>query len=309
MRILRNTLIGASIVLLAWACGDDDGPQTIPIRDVAEVAAENDDEIREYLSSHFYNYEDFQEPVDPNFDFKIVFDTIAGDNANKTPMIDQVTERVVDIDDEGTIVPHTIYLLIVNEGGGTAPRRVDSTFVSYRGTLLNEEIFDVREQPIWFDMLGNPFTGGGVIRGFAESLTAVRSSEAIMDNGDGTVSYDNFGIAAAFIPSGIGYFANPPAGIPFYSPLVFRYNLFVMQESDHDGDGIPTYLEDLNEDDNFFNDDTDNDTFPNYADDDDDGDTLLTIDEIDIVDGLPVFTDCDEDGIPDYLDTTICPES
>jgi hypothetical protein len=49
-----------------------------------------------------------------------------------------------------------------------------------------------------------------------------------------------------FIPSGLGYYAAGSASIPSYSPLVFSFKLFELQRLDQDGDGIPSYLEDLN---------------------------------------------------------------
>ena len=68
-----------------------------------------------------------------------------------------------------------------------------------------------------------------------------------------------------------------------------------------DNDGIPRNQEDINNNGNFFDDDTDNDGIPNFIDVDDDNDNVLTISEInnDDGDGLP---DTDEDGTPNYLD-------
>jgi hypothetical protein len=60
---------------------------------------------------------------------------------------------------------------------------------------------------------------------------------------DGTISYNDFGAGIMFIPSGLGYYAAGSASIPSYSPLVFK--LFELQRLDQDGDGIPSYLEDL----------------------------------------------------------------
>jgi hypothetical protein len=46
-----------------------------------------------------------------------------------------------------------------------------------------------------------------------------------------------------FLPD---YYAAGSASIPSYSPLVFSFKLFELQRLDQDGDGIPSYLEDLN---------------------------------------------------------------
>lgn len=63
---------------------------------------------------------------------------------------------------------------------------------------------------------------------------------------------------------------------------------------DPDQDGIPTGNEDVNGDGDPMNDDTDGDQIPNYLDDDDDNDGRLTKDE--------GTTDSDGDGIPNHLD-------
>jgi hypothetical protein len=77
-----------------------------------------------------------------------------------------------------------------------------------------------------------------------------------------------------FIPS--GWVIMLPE-VPSYSPLVFSFKLFELQRLDQDGDGIPSYLEDLDgmviECNWSLNpDDTDGDGIPNFLDVDDDGD-------------------------------------
>ena len=110
-----------------------------------------------------------------------------------------------------------------------------------------------------------------------------------------------------------------------------------MEQNDHDGDGVPSYLEDLDGDGEFTftGDNTDADNLPDFADNDDDNDGILTANEIVITTyneatkeavknislaanevlikiientdgtftGITVtFTDTDGDGTPDYLD-------
>ena len=71
---------------------------------------------------------------------------------------------------------------------------------------------------------------------------------------------------------------------------------------DTDGDGVVDVLEDINADNDFNNDDTDNDLNADYIDDDDDDDLVLTANELMFdADGNPA--DTDGDGTPDYLDT------
>jgi len=71
---------------------------------------------------------------------------------------------------------------------------------------------------------------------------------------------------------------------------------------DTDGDGIFDEFEDLNEDNDYSNDDTDQDGIPNYNDTDDDGDGVLTADEDINNDGDFTNDDTDGDGVVNYLD-------
>ena len=95
--VIKRILVLLGLALVVVSCGEDDnGIVTVPPRLLAEVAPENDDEIREYLSTHFYNYEEFENPP-AGFDFRLVIDTIAGDNIDKTPLLDQVSTATVDV--------------------------------------------------------------------------------------------------------------------------------------------------------------------------------------------------------------------
>ncbi|MHA7058047.1 FKBP-type peptidyl-prolyl cis-trans isomerase [Aquimarina sp. M1] len=182
----------------------------------------------------------------------------------------------------------------------------------------DRRVFDSAVTPVWFDLVQ-------VIEGFREATVEFRGASGFTENEDGTVNYGTgFGNFTVFIPSGLGYFSQPQNGIPVYSPLIFSIQLYGSVEADHDNDGVPSYLEDLDGDRLVFDedDDTDSNGFPNYLDPDDDGDGTLTIDEDlepdtdlnvdrdgdgdptnDIGDGDPTNDDTDGDGIPNYLDT------
>jgi len=71
---------------------------------------------------------------------------------------------------------------------------------------------------------------------------------------------------------------------------------------DTDGDGVFDEFEDVNQDNDYTNDDTDQDGIPNYNDTDDDGDGVLTADEDINNDGDFTNDDTDGDGVPNYLD-------
>ena len=96
-----------------------------------------------------------------------------------------------------------------------------------------------------------------------------------------------------FLPSAFGYYNQSLSSIPAYSPLVFSFKLYAVKRADQDGDGVLSYLEDINGD-GYLNklDDTDGDGIPDYLDIDDDGDGVLTKNEIkDPITGLPYAYD------------------
>ena len=315
MRLTKLFILITFLSITVVSCKkDDDGSDVIEpvLRDKAEQAIADDEAIIAYLQTHFYNQEDFENPSE-GFDKVIKFDTISGENANKTPLIesDLLTSKVITRDE----VDYKIYILKVREGAGDKPTFADSTYQNYRGELLNGVKFDQANTPLWFDLQGYISTAisngqavlqkkGGVIPGFAAGVTEFREASGFTLNDDNTVKWnDDYGIGAIFFPSGLGYFASASGAIPAYSPLIFSFQLFGVNEADHDGDGIPSYMEDLDGDKNVFNDDTDGNNYPNNSDVDDDGDGTLTKNEITVnEDGTITFPDNNGNGIPNYLD-------
>lgn len=315
----RNKLsIFFLLVIVVYSCrNDDDGlldAEVVPPRTMAEVAIEDDAEIRAFLQTHFYNYEDFENPP-ADFDFEIEFDTIAGDNADKTPILDRPELKSVVIReasstfgrDDGEEVDHTLYYLEARLGVGESPTIADNVVLQYEGTLFDGTPFDGQNTPL------NQYLSGGLIRGYSNGVEKFNAGSGPFENGDGTVRFDDFGVGAIFIPSGLGYFSRPPqvSIIDPYTPVIFKIAVFSFEkDTDFDGDGIPSILEDLDGDGNLNNDNTDADTepisvfLPNHNDTDDDQDGILTIDEIELdADGNFVgFKDTDGDGIYDHLD-------
>jgi hypothetical protein len=317
----KKNCVGLLGLLLSVACGNDDGLniQVVPPEPLSDVLAEDDAAIRDFLSTHFYNYEEFETPP-ADFDFRIVIDTIAGDNASKIPLIDQVQTAQITVRSEefnledAPDVTHNLYYLEALEGGGDAPTVADSAFVAYRGTLLDGRDFDGSfSQPVWFDLarLQGPLQGA---RGFTEGMRFFKAATGITVNPDGTLSAQNQGVGLIIMPSGLGFYNRPPQGsvIAAYSPLIFTVEVFAVDQTDHDGDGIPSIQEDLNGDGYLYNDNTNESEersafggvlTVNFLDNDDDGDDTPTREEIIInPDGSITFPDTDGDGIPDYLD-------
>ena len=300
-------------VLLGCKKDEDDGLVSVPPRDIDEVAIENDAEIREFLQTHFYNYEDFI-TQDAGFDFTIRIDTIAGENADKTPLIEQVKTQVLTVDNEelgleetSGAVQHTLYYLTVRDGEGPMPTIADSVLVKYQGSLLNGTVFDGVSNYIWQHL-------PNYLRGYSNAVAQWHSGtqDALVQFSDGTSRYANAGIGLVIMPSGLAYFNDSKAAIPAYSPLMFTIEMgVIIEDTDADGDGIPSIMEDLNGNKYLYDDNTDKKKeesgfgrvlIPNFLDSDDDGDGTPTRDEITIVDGVISFPDSDGDGTPDYLD-------
>lgn len=280
---------------------DDPGVEVIPPRDRGEEAIRAQAEIEEFLETHFYNYEDFE--ADPQ-NFKLKFDTIAGDNASKIPLIGQVD--FINVDDVvDTDVVYKLYYLNVHEGGGERPNFSDYTINTYDGRLMNLDLFDSSVIPVRFNLVDTP-TASGIIRGLQQAIIQFKGASNVISNPDGTLTFEDYGIGAVFIPSGLAYYQYPPAtgGLNAYDQLIFSFELFDSEVADHDEDGIPSFSEDLNANGYLLDDDTDGDGVPNYVDNDDDNDGRLTKYEIEVdSNGNITYPDVDGDGIPDYLDS------
>ena len=280
------------LFVFATACEEQQRNFGEPPRDYEVQRALDYDSLRSFLQTRFYNYDDYASAAS-NERVTFTIDTIQGENASKIPLIDQVEEINYKIKDgDGTYFDHTAYVLKIREGVGTAPTVADSVYVTYKGMLLNLTGFDETTTPVWFEPLS-------VVKGFSALMPHIKKAAAPTINSDGTYAFDGFGSAAIFMPSALGYY-NDSRSLPAYSPLIFAVDLYTYNTTDHDGDTVPTHLEDLDGD-NYYDDDTDNDGLPNFRDDDDDNDGILTRDEYDAnSDGIA--DDTDNDGTPDYLD-------
>ena len=299
MLYLRNQYMNKFNIYLLFifhlllSCNKDDD-NTIEIRDYSEQVITDEGTIEEYLKSHYYNYEDFNSLNSFEVDIKVRIDTISDATANKTPLFDQVTVKTLNVSDsDGLETPHKLYYIIAREGIATNPSIVDSVYITYKGMLTDNYVFDERRYPAWLDLANS-------LQGFREGVSELKSGE-FKQNSNGTIQYSSYGVGLFFLPSGIGYFENTTANIPEYSPLIFSVSLMTSNPTDHDNDGILSINEDIDGDGDPFYDDTDGDNLWNMYDSDDDGDGTLTINELD-KNNDQIIDDTDNDGIPDYLD-------
>ena len=244
----------ALLTTVCFSCKKEE-VEVEPPRDVGEQALTDEQSLEDFLSTHFYNYEDFE---DLNVQPKLQIDTLSGENARKIPLIEQVRKEIIRVKvSDGSIVDHSIYTLIAREGNGTSPSSVDSTYLSYEGILLNKMRFDRSAAPIWFDLTG-------LVRGFREGITRLKSGDFSVDENNVPV-FSNYGQGAIFMPSGLAYFNSATGAVPAYSPLIFKIDLYLVEQTDHDGDGIPS-IEEFDLDGDGAADDTDEDGVPDYLD-------------------------------------------
>ncbi|MHA7943468.1 FKBP-type peptidyl-prolyl cis-trans isomerase [Formosa sp. 3Alg 14/1] len=306
LRTVTLTILLAALVFTCKNDDDDDEVVVVPARDRTEVYEENKAAIDAYLDTHFYNYDefDFDNPYsEANDSFQVIIDTIAGENSDKIPLSQRpelIAKQVADAEEEDLI--YTMYYLMVREGEGDVIHFTDRAYLQYTGTLLDGTIFDSTVTPVGLNMstVGSDF---GVVDGFREGTIEFKTSVSNSENGDGTVTYHKHGIGAIIMPSGLGYYSLTLSKVPAYSCLVFTLRTPGVIYLDHDNDGVYSYLEDLNNNGDFSDDDTDGDEVPNIIDIDDDGDDVPTIWEDLDNDGDPT-NDIGANGIPNYLDPT-----
>ncbi|TJY32171.1 FKBP-type peptidyl-prolyl cis-trans isomerase [Pontimicrobium aquaticum] len=320
-----------SVSLMFNACNkseDDDDP-TPPDNTVdrAEQQIIDNDSLLGYFETHYYNSGFFVNNPNASMNDLVITkleegETVPEGHVLLKDSLSHMRKTTIFSDTD-----YEFYVLELNPGAGEKPNFTDTVRLNYSGNLLDESVFDGSVNPVDFDLTG-------LIRGWALAIPEFGVAESFTENGDGTVSYYNSGVGVMFLPSGLGYFSGISPGIPEYSPLIFRFEVFQNTVNDHDGDGVPSYVEDLNDNKNVADDDTNDNTVANYIDPDDDGDGILTINELEpkeyeinegdsdptfglnefeisrtepnsegkIVIKTGTIVDTDNNGVPDYLD-------
>ena len=279
MKIFKyETLALFLIAFTILSCGDDDEIPIPELRDRGEQQLADKDSLQQFLSTHYFNEELFVNNPSGNFtvDDIVIQQLDEGDTeppAGNTLLINSSyleTKTTTYLD-----VSYEYYILRINQGGGAnAPKFTDNVRLNYEGALANSDhsVFDSTPNPVTFDLLS-------LIYGWSLVIPEFNPASGFVDNGDGTETYIDSGLGVMFLPSGLAYFASAQIGIPAYTNIYFKFNLFKTDQNDHDSDGVPSYLEDLNNDLNVRNDNTDEDNLFNFGDADDDGDGISTFDE------------------------------
>lgn len=260
---MKNSLKVLCLVVLATffaGCPKDDAVTIEPPRPFAEQLPIDAAAIDDFLATHF---------VTVDADYNTTF-TLIEQGGTETPIRDMPNLKSKDV--LRNDLTYTLYYLELNPGdiNGESPIKVDSSFVSFKGTLLNGTVFDAAENPVWFRL-------DEVIPGWGEVIPEFKTG-LIAENPDGSVTYQNFGAGVMFLPSAFAYYNSSIGAIPSYSPLIFNFKLKGQKHRDHDNDRVLSVYEYYDVNGNIL--DTDGDGVPNYLDIDDDGDGFITKEEI-----------------------------
>ena len=284
-------LITLSISIVSCTKSDN---TTVSLRDYTEQYDKDIKLIEKFLQTHYIeviNHPGFTDDKDVAY----IEIPEGGSQTSIWNSPDLVTDFTVDQND----ITYKVYYLKLRQGSGPtskSPCNVDKVLTAYRGEYLytvKETVGDVevdRLKHVQFEESINPqtyFNLTSVIKGWSEVFPKFTTG-TYSANVDGTITFNDFGAGVMFLPSGLAYYANSTASIPAYSPLVFSFKLYEIQRNDQDGDGIDSYLEDINGDgyvrilgSGVVNpDDTDGDEIPDFLDIDDDADTFKTKIEI-----------------------------
>lgn len=268
------------LLVLLMACSPDDPEiNLVPDRDRTEQQVTDNSLLLYFLDVHYYNNRDLSEMVNPSVADIIITKLEDGETVPNGHTLLVNSSDLVTLTSVFEGATYQYYVLKLNQGGGSnSPKFTDRVRVLYEGRLVSDlSIFDNAVSPVDFNLVGFGVNSPGVITGWQRVFPEFK--EAASFSSGATISYNDFGLGVMFIPSGLSYYSRQLRGIPSYSNLVFKFALLQVEEFDHDNDGIPSYLEDLNNNLTTFDDNTDGDATPNYVDFDDDGDGVLTINE------------------------------
>lgn len=342
IKTLKYSIYLLTFVFVCISCeqDDDDDFFLVPDRDRTEQQVSDKDSILNYLSTHYYNSGFFESGSNHKYTEIVITKLLEGEDmpADHTLLIQAVETREA----EYLETQYEYYILNINQGGGDAPTFTDQVRVRYEGSTIYSDsdtvnIFDFNVTPSDFFLQAD-----GV------NLSTIKAWQLVFpefnaasdfESNNGTIDFSNFGLGVMFVPSGLAYFASAPpnSGIAVYENLIFKFELLQVEVGDPDGDGIPSYIEDIDLNLDVSDDDTDEDSFPNFIDRDDDNDGVLTINELmpneyivdtNIGDDEPVLAsneyersrnenagiitintvtavDSNNDGTPDYLDVAI----
>lgn len=270
--VLLALMLIAFISLSTSCRNDDDGLQSIPERDRTEQQAADEDTLSAYFNTHYYNSDELAALANPGVEDIII--TKLGEGETVPDAHTLLADVVETHTTEFLGVDYEFYVLRIRQGGGEKqPEFCDFVRTQYQGSLLDGSVFDSSANSVVFDLTN-------LVSGWSRVMPLFNTAEDFVLNNDGTVSFNNAGVGVMFLPSGLGFYSGSAVGIPVYSNLVFKFELFQTETNDHDGDGVPSWYEDEDDNLSLTNDDNDGDLIADFIDTDDDNDGIPTINEL-----------------------------
>ena len=222
MKYKDNLLLICLLIISIISCTpDEDTITSVPENDRTEQQVIDNDTLVHYLNSHYYNAAEVNALANPTISDVVITEFLEGETlptgaALLMSDVELKTTTYLDVE-------YDYYILKIKQGEGAAsPRFCDKVRVKYAGSLLDGEEFEVKLNPIDFDL-------ASVIPGWNRVFPEFNVG-TFMTNSDGTVSYDGHGTGVMFLPSGLGYYATYSPSIPTYSNLVFKFELLQTQD-------------------------------------------------------------------------------
>jgi FKBP-type peptidyl-prolyl cis-trans isomerase FkpA len=298
--------------VVLFSCTKNDTTTTIPVTPLRDYQTQynlDNTDIEDYLKTNYITVIDNAGmPDDQDV-------TIAKLDATNTVSIwDQKKYALIPRPVQLHGITYTLYYLVLREGTGESPMNTDGVLAAYSGSYLSRTVATTTVPSTLttteFETVRNPQSFSDLftfIKAWGEIFPQFKTGSAT-SNTDGTISYKDFGAGLIFIPSGLGYYQEPPpkSSIPTYAPLVFSFKLYAVKRLDHEfiieydasgrpikyviiPDGVFDYQEDLDRN-KYTYDYRDNVLYPTKP-----IDAILYADDTDR-DGIPDFLDVDDDG-------------
>lgn len=292
--MFKKLIVIAVIVGFVVSCKKDDN-YVEQLRDRNQQFVTDSISIYNFLNENYITVDD---------EYNVSFQALDKASEEKISIYKQqqfpIKYKIIDLDG----VKYKVYYLNLNEGKEQNPTAYDSILVSYKGNLLDRSQFDWKPNAFW-SVPGNNVSGQNIFstKGATYILPEFKTG-AFEENNDGTMSYSGYGTGIMFLPSGLAYFNNAITGVSPYTPIIVTFKLYHLRYRDHDLDGVLNKFEDLNNNGNFYDDDTDGDGIANFVDSDDDGDKIPTKYEVikDISGQVNFMIDDNGNGVYNYLD-------
>ncbi|HLW14684.1 MAG TPA: hypothetical protein VKX30_04215 [Flavobacteriaceae bacterium] len=231
MKKVILALFAVSVLVISCKKDDDNKDESLKPRDRGEEAIAAQNQIEEYLTNYAYNYEDFESPVE-GFDYRVVIDSILP-GSDKIPLIEQVEYKMVE-DPYEPEVKYKLYYLKVAQGEGKPVDGAEAAHITYE--VWNLETNELLEQTNSSEPKAFVIDNKSTNAGLKEALKEFNASDGFIENEDGTISYQDYGIGAVFVPSGLAFFNNPPLSTPigYYNQLIYTFHVIGVSEKDED---------------------------------------------------------------------------